>query len=84
MYFATVKVTVPVVIEHVDGLLTGVPDIVQPVSPEAKLVRVAVIRVPGIAVEGVSLTVGGRTAFARNAVSAETNKAMMRISRVTA
>jgi hypothetical protein len=84
VYFATVKVTVPVVIEQEDGLLTGVPDIVQLVSPAAKFVKVAVTSVPGIPATELSMTVGGGTACARNAVSAVTNSAMRRISRVTA
>ena len=55
MYCLTVKVTVPVLIEQDEGLLTGVPEIVQLVSaggPVAKFVSVAVINVPGMRESG--------------------------------
>jgi hypothetical protein len=57
VYGATVKVTPPVIVQD-DGLLTGIPETVQVVSPVANPERATVINVPGIAAVGVGVTVG--------------------------
>ena len=52
-----VAVPTPELRLQVEGLLTGLPDIVQLVSPEARLIA-ALISVPGIASGGVNATGG--------------------------
>jgi hypothetical protein len=82
----TMKVIVPLPLlrVHVDGLLTGVPLTAQPVSDTLNPDRVTVTEVPGFPWDGFKEIVGDALTFCRNAVSAETNRAMRRISKVTA
>ena len=85
-YCLTVNFTVPAppLNKHDEGLLTGVPEIVQAVSKGSKPASVTVIRVPGIADTGAGVTVGAALTFPRKADSAVPNKAMITKSKVTA
>jgi hypothetical protein len=85
VYLATVKVAVPVPPDNGQtALLTGVPDIVQDVSVGVNPVSATLINVPGTACVGVGVAEGAASTDPRKAVSAETNNAMNRMSKVTA